>query len=543
VRIARGTKRRSKAWMRAPRLATCLREDYRASATHLPIVIPRLKVLLVLGHPRRNSLCGALADAYFAGAQEAGVDTRRIDLRDLQFNPNVIAGSPRNQPLEPAIREALDLVRWADHLVFVFPTWWGTMPALMKGFLDRVLMPGFAFEEHEDGSGWDKLLTGRTAHLLTTMDTPAWVYRWIYKAPGLTSLARATLGFCGIAPVRTTIFGVVKDSDSATRARWLQQARAHGLRLCEGVLTTGERRRKTVGAWVAAMRLQFHPMAWGAYAIGAAGAVQASGKFDAAAFWVGLFTLFLLEVVTVFSNEYFDYESDRRNKNFGPFTGGSRVLVDGRISRVHMRVGIAAAMACFVAAVLALAAIVPATGLIALGLITVLALGYTTPPLKLCWRGLGELDVALTHSTVIVLCGFLFQGGAWSASFPKLVSAPLFLAVLPAIILSGVPDHAADNTAGKRSLAVLVGPRAAIRIAQATTVLAAATALLWDYLGVAASSFDGIGAFVVPHALVLTWLLERHSRRTRPVARIDGLMALALLYIVWFVSVPLYHLT
>jgi len=70
----------------------------------LPIVSSRLKVLLVLGHPRKDSLCGALADAFAAGARQAGVDLRRLDLRELQFNPNVIAGSPRNQPLEPAIR-------------------------------------------------------------------------------------------------------------------------------------------------------------------------------------------------------------------------------------------------------------------------------------------------------------------------------------------------------------------------------------------------------------------------------------------------------
>jgi putative NADPH-quinone reductase/1,4-dihydroxy-2-naphthoate octaprenyltransferase len=502
----------------------------------------RLKVLLVLGHPRRDSLCGALAEAFAAGARQAGVDLRRLDLRELQFDPNVIAGSPRNQPLEPSIREAVELVRWAEHLVFVFPTWWGTMPALMKGFLDRVLMPGFAFEEHEEGGGWDKLLAGRSAHLLTTMDTPTWVYRWIYKAPGLNSLARATLGFCGIEPVRTTIFGVVKDSDPAVRASWLQEARAHGLRLREGVLTKGERRRKALGAWIAAMRLQFHPMAWGAYAIGAAGAVQATGRFDPAAFWLGLLSLFLLEVVTVFTNDYYDFESDRRNRNFGPFTGGSRVLVDGRISPARMRFGIASAMTAFVATYLALAAIVPASGLIALGLIAILAIGYTTPPLKLCWRGFGELDVALTHSTVIIVCGFLFQGGAWNAAFPALVSAPLFLAVLPAIILSGIPDYAADHEAGKRSLAVVVGPRAAIRVAQAASVLAALTALLWDYRGVAASSFEGIGLAVVPHALVLAWLLERRLKSARTGGRIDGLMALALAYIVWFVAVPLYRL-
>src|SRR5690348_74279 len=111
----------------------------------------RLKVLVILGHPRKDSLCGALADAYVAGAREAGVELERLDLAELKFEPNVIAGSPRNQPCEPAIRKALELVAWADHLVLVFPTWWGTMPALLKGFLDRVLMPRFAFEEHEGG--------------------------------------------------------------------------------------------------------------------------------------------------------------------------------------------------------------------------------------------------------------------------------------------------------------------------------------------------------------------------------------------------------
>src|SRR5215468_10574011 len=88
---------------------------------------------------------------------------KRLHVGDMTFNPNVVAGSPRNQPTEPSIAEAMELLEWADHIVFVFPTWWGTMPAALKGFLDRVLMPGFAFEEHEDGPGWTKLLTGRSA--------------------------------------------------------------------------------------------------------------------------------------------------------------------------------------------------------------------------------------------------------------------------------------------------------------------------------------------------------------------------------------------
>ena len=503
-----------------------------------------LKVLLILGHPRKNSLCGALADAYAAGAEEAGVNLKRLHVGDMTFNPNVVAGSPRNQPTEPSIAEAMELLEWADHIVFVFPTWWGTMPAALKGFLDRVLMPGFAFEEHEDGPGWTKLLTGRSAHLLTTMDTPPWVYRLIYRSPGLNGLALATLGFCGIAPVRRSIFGPVKESDPQRRSRWLDAARSHGARLRDGVLTRGERVRNAIGSWVAAVRLQFHPMAWAAYGIGAAGAYRVTGKFDAAALWLGWLCIFCLEIATVFTNEYFDLDSDRRNRNFGPFTGGSRTLVDGRITLREMRLGIAAAIGCFLITAVALAFVVRAIDpFLLLIALAILAIGYTTPPLKLCWRGLGELDVALTHSTAIILCGYMFQGGSWDTPFPWLVSLPLFLSVLPAIILSGIPDYAADRAVGKRTLAVALGPRPAIRVAQAATVLAALIAVLWQYKGVATPAFAAIGMLVVPYAILQTLLLERFLRSGRAPGRIDGLMALSLFYIVWFVALPLWQLT
>ena len=502
------------------------------------------KVLLILGHPRMDSLCGALAEHYAAGAVEAGADVKRLELASMDFNPNVVGVSPRQQAAEPGIREAMELVRWADHLVFVFPTWWGTMPALMKGFLDRVLMPGFAFEEHDEGPGWDKLLTGKSAHLLTTMDTPPWVYRWIYKSPGLNGLARATLGFCGIAPVRRSIFGPVKPSDAQRKAQWLEQARREGLKLQHGILTPRERMLRRIAPWIAALRLQFHPMAWGAYGIGAAGALLATGRFDGAAFWLGWLCLFFLEAGTVFTNDYFDFDSDRRNRLFGPFTGGSRVLVDGRIEQREMRVGIASALACFLAAGLALGLLQHSLRpIFVLGVLAILAIGYTAPPLRLCWRGLGELDVALTHSIALILCGYMFQGGSWNASFPWLVSPPLFLAVLPAIILSGIPDYDADLAAGKRTVAVIFGLRPAIRIAQGLTLLAATTALIWQYAAFGSASYAGIGLLVVPHAALQTVLLERLTRKTVRAERIDALMALALLYIVWFVAVPLWHLT
>nr|WP_245965436.1 NAD(P)H-dependent oxidoreductase [Salinisphaera orenii] len=156
-----------------------------SSAATRPRTPHALRVLLVLGHPRRDSLCGALADAYCDGAGDAGVELRRIDLAALSFARDVTAASPENQPLEPDLQAAHADLTWAEHLVFVYPTWWGTMPALLKSFLDRLVMPGFAFRFYGPGAAeWEGLWPDKSAQLITTMDTPPPVYRWLFHAPG-----------------------------------------------------------------------------------------------------------------------------------------------------------------------------------------------------------------------------------------------------------------------------------------------------------------------------------------------------------------------
>ncbi|HET6522271.1 MAG TPA: NAD(P)H-dependent oxidoreductase, partial [Geminicoccaceae bacterium] len=109
------------------------------------------RVLVVLGHPRGDSLCGALAAAYGDGARRAGAVVEELRLGELAFEPDVTARNISAQPVEDDLRRAQALIAWADHLVFVYPTWWGTMPARLKGFLDRVLTPGFAFADRDDG--------------------------------------------------------------------------------------------------------------------------------------------------------------------------------------------------------------------------------------------------------------------------------------------------------------------------------------------------------------------------------------------------------
>jgi 1,4-dihydroxy-2-naphthoate polyprenyltransferase len=195
-----------------------------------------MRCLLILAHPRRDSLCGALFDACAEGARQAGVECRELILSEMHFDPDVHAVSPEQQPLEVDLLRAQRDIHWAEHLVFVYPTWWGTFPALLKGFLDRVLTPGFAFR-HVTHDRWDKLLSGRTADLITTMDTPPLVYRFIYRAPGQQALARATLGYCGIRSARIEAFGPVIAANAGQRQQWLDRARSIGSRLAAGALS------------------------------------------------------------------------------------------------------------------------------------------------------------------------------------------------------------------------------------------------------------------------------------------------------------------
>jgi putative NADPH-quinone reductase len=117
---------------------------------------------------------------------------------------------------------AQEMIRWADHLVFFYPNWWSTFPALLKGFIDRTFLPGFAFKYRTGNRTPEKLLTGKSARLIVTMDNSPWYYRWVLKQPGHNAMKRGTLQFCGINPVRITTVGPVKTSSEKTRQKWLR---------------------------------------------------------------------------------------------------------------------------------------------------------------------------------------------------------------------------------------------------------------------------------------------------------------------------------
>jgi putative NADPH-quinone reductase len=185
-------------------------------------------ILVILGHSRHDSLCGAIAARYVQGARDSGRPVRELRLGEIAFDPILHNGYGSDQALEPDLVAAQEAIAWSRHVVLVYPTWWGSFPTLLKGFIDRTFLPGFAFQYRKDSPFWDRLLTGRSARLIATMDTPPWYFRLVFRQPGNHTLKRTIMQFCGFKPVRVTNFGSVKASTAAIRQKWLDKTYALG---------------------------------------------------------------------------------------------------------------------------------------------------------------------------------------------------------------------------------------------------------------------------------------------------------------------------
>jgi 1,4-dihydroxy-2-naphthoate octaprenyltransferase len=193
----------------------------------------------------------------------------------------------------------------------------------------------------------------------------------------------------------TISFGPVKNSTQAQREQWLIKAKNEGLKLHRGALSEWNKLNIKTVAWLKAIRLQFYPMTFVAYAAGALGAESLGYQFQKPVFWLGYLWLFLIEVATVLTNDYYDFTSDKQNKYFSPFTGGSRVIVDKLLSFPEIKKGIFISLALSFVVLSLLLVNIPAslpTVLLTCSILFILALGYTVPPLRLSYRGLGELD-------------------------------------------------------------------------------------------------------------------------------------------------------
>jgi putative NADPH-quinone reductase len=180
-------------------------------------------ILIINGHPDRESFNWALSESYKKGAVMAEANVETLNLVDLKFDLNLKYGYRVPYPLEPDLEEAIAKLKRADHIVWFFPMWWYGTPALLKGFIDRTFLPGITFQYQKGKVFPNKLLKGKTARMVITSDTVSWYHNLFMKKPVINQMKKGVLEFCGIKPVKTTYLAPVKSSSLAQRQKWLRQ--------------------------------------------------------------------------------------------------------------------------------------------------------------------------------------------------------------------------------------------------------------------------------------------------------------------------------
>lgn len=180
------------------------------------------KIVVINGHPSVTSFNHALVQAYVDSAAQQGIWVDVIEIGQLNFDPNLKYGYEKRMNLEPDLVEAWEKIMAADHLVWIFPVWWGGLPAITKGFIDRIFLPSMAFSYEDKSNRIRGHLQNKTARIVTTLDQSGWTYKWYFGEPSTRQLKQATLQFCGIKKVKTDYMGSIRGSSAAQREKWLQ---------------------------------------------------------------------------------------------------------------------------------------------------------------------------------------------------------------------------------------------------------------------------------------------------------------------------------
>ena len=188
-----------------------------------------MKIFVLMGNEDSDSTCGKLADAYCKGALGGGHEIRRTNIGDMKFDPLLHKGYKTIQRLEPDLMKVQEDIKWADHFVLIYPTWWSAMPAILKGMIDRMWLPGFAYHFHPHSMGWHGLLHGKSARVIVTMDNWPLVSRVLF-GDTTNEIGRAILHFSGFSPVKILKVGPLKDIKETKLNHWLSKAEKLGRR-------------------------------------------------------------------------------------------------------------------------------------------------------------------------------------------------------------------------------------------------------------------------------------------------------------------------
>ena len=186
------------------------------------------RITVLNGHPGQTSLSREFAETYATAARQAGHEVRLIHLPDLDFDMDYGKGGYKDpKPLEPDIEAVMEAFEWAEHIVLATPMWWGSMPARLKGLMDRILLPGRTFDTRNPNMFGlpAPMLTGRTARVIVTSDSPRLYLRFAHGDAMLRQIRGQIFGFIGIKPTRFTYFYGASHPKRGQVARWTETVR------------------------------------------------------------------------------------------------------------------------------------------------------------------------------------------------------------------------------------------------------------------------------------------------------------------------------
>ncbi len=182
-------------------------------------------IVVITGHPNQKSFCRAMAKSYIDSALGKGHTVFDLNLIDLHFDPILRSGYASIQELEEDLVDAQEKIKNADHIALIYPNWWGAPPALLKGFIERVFLPGFAFQYVPNSIMPKQLLKNKTVDLIVTMDTPIWIYKLFLGSRGIKLINESVINFCGMKTKKIILVGPIKKSSEGQRQKWIDKVK------------------------------------------------------------------------------------------------------------------------------------------------------------------------------------------------------------------------------------------------------------------------------------------------------------------------------
>lgn len=184
-------------------------------------------ILVLCGHPDKDSFSGVVADHYQVGAEDAGHIVERVNLGELHFDPILHKGYKEIQLLEPDLVLLQEKFKAADHIVIVYPNWWCSMPALLKGLFDRFWLPGFAFNFNKETKKIVQHLKGKTSRVIILSGSHSPFKTWWKFGDYTNEIQYGILEFAGIR-TEVSSFGPCEKVTEDTRAKWLKEVETLG---------------------------------------------------------------------------------------------------------------------------------------------------------------------------------------------------------------------------------------------------------------------------------------------------------------------------